>query len=142
MSVTLRVEAKNLRDRYPPEALDDLMSGLAFASYVRTGEVPSVEALAEALDLKFNSTQPRVPAGNPDGGQWTSGGSAGGTAGGENYTPLSNGPLPALLDDCTLQYTRDTAVCTRLGSTFCHDQAMRRYAACLRGEPIPPFPYR
>lgn len=27
-----------------------------------------------ALDRKFNPNQPRVPAGNPDGGQWTDGG--------------------------------------------------------------------
>lgn len=26
----------------------------------------------EAIDLKYNPDQPRVPAGNPDGGQWTS----------------------------------------------------------------------
>lgn len=27
-----------------------------------------------ALQRKFNPDQPRVPAGNPDGGQWTDGG--------------------------------------------------------------------
>ena len=30
----------------------------------------------------FNPAQPRVPAGNPDGGQWTSGGAGGGNTGG------------------------------------------------------------
>lgn len=31
-----------------------------------------------AMDRKYSPTQPRVPAGNPDGGQWTDGGSDGG----------------------------------------------------------------
>lgn len=35
-----------------------------------------------ALDRKFNPTQPRVPAGSPDGGQWTDDG--GGSEGGGN----------------------------------------------------------
>lgn len=35
-----------------------------------------------ALDRKFNPNQPRVPAGSPDGGQWTDGG--GGREGDEN----------------------------------------------------------
>ena len=34
--------------------------------------------------LKYSPDQPRVSAGNPDGGQWTSGGSSGGTASGGN----------------------------------------------------------
>jgi hypothetical protein len=32
--------------------------------------------------LKFNPDQPRVPAGNPEGGQWTSDGNSGGGSGG------------------------------------------------------------
>ena len=35
-------------------------------------------------DVKYSTDQPRVPAGNPDGGQWTSGG------GGENNTPTES----------------------------------------------------
>jgi hypothetical protein len=31
-----------------------------------------------ALDRKFDPSQPRVPAGSPDGGQWTDGGGGGG----------------------------------------------------------------
>ncbi|MDF3811087.1 MULTISPECIES: hypothetical protein [Rhodopseudomonas] len=33
-----------------------------------------------ALDRKYSPTQPRVPAGNPDGGQWTDGGGGGPSA--------------------------------------------------------------
>lgn len=61
---------------------------LAFDSYLRKGRVP--EALQETLRLlaamrvafrdtgfKYNPDEPRVPAGNPDGGQWTTGGGGG-----------------------------------------------------------------
>lgn len=139
MSVPLRVEAKYLRERQPSEPIEDLAERLAFSGYVRTGEVPSIRAIAETLDLKFNSDQPRVPAGSPEGGQWTDGG--GGSGGGQNYAPLPHGPIPALLDECWLQLEKDKQICTRLKNTFCHRQAMFRYAACLNGDPIPPFPY-
>ncbi|MGN6311124.1 MAG: hypothetical protein ACTHNN_16415 [Xanthobacteraceae bacterium] len=46
--------------------------------------VPGVDpaSVFPALDRKFNPNQPRVPAGNHDGGQWTDGGgSAGGPDG-------------------------------------------------------------
>jgi len=42
---------------------------------------------------------------------------------------------------CFEQYEADKAVCKALGSAACYDQAMQRYAACLAGKPIPPFPY-
>jgi hypothetical protein len=34
--------------------------------------------------FKYNPNQPRVPAGNPDGGQWTDGNGGGGGSGGAN----------------------------------------------------------
>jgi hypothetical protein len=43
--------------------------------------------LERTVDAKFNPNQPRVPAGNPDGGQWTNGGSG---ADGETETTLSS----------------------------------------------------
>jgi hypothetical protein len=42
-----------------------------------------VDALP-ALDRKYNPNQPRVPAGNPDGGQWTDGGGSNSGGGGYN----------------------------------------------------------
>jgi hypothetical protein len=43
-----------------------------------------------ALARKFNPDQPRVPAGNPDGGQWTDGGAEGGSLGLFQITPRDN----------------------------------------------------
>lgn len=46
------------------------------ARFLAPGADPA--SVYPALDRKFNPNQPRVPAGNPDGGQWTDGsGSAG-----------------------------------------------------------------
>ncbi len=43
-----------------------------------------------ALARKYNSNQPRVPAGNPDGGQWTDDGEGGGSLGLFEITPRDN----------------------------------------------------
>jgi len=43
--------------------------------------------------------------------------------------------------ECWAQYEADVEVCRCLKSRSCYDQAMQRYAACLRGGPMPPFPY-
>lgn len=63
---------------------------VGFAHYIRKGFVPPVvvEVMAATQSLeafkqhvlaegKYSPDQPRVPAGNPDGGQWTSGGGDG-----------------------------------------------------------------
>ena len=43
---------------------------------------------------------------------------------------------------CYEQYQTDLEVCRALKSAQCYDQAAQRYAACLSGKPIPPFPYQ
>jgi hypothetical protein len=42
--------------------------------YHAAGETFAAALQRVALCLKFAEDQPRIPAGNPDGGQWTSGG--------------------------------------------------------------------
>jgi RHS repeat-associated protein len=44
--------------------------------------------------------------------------------------------------ECDEQYEADVAVCRALKSRACYDQAAQRYAACLAGRAIPPFPFR
>ncbi len=82
--------------------------------------------------------QPRVPAGNPDGGQWTDGGGSGGGA----QDGASQRWIAASLEErCEKQLERDEFQCKMVGLRSCYAQAMQRYAACLRGQPIPPFNY-
>lgn len=52
------------------------------ARFLAPGVDPS--SALPALSCKFNPNQPRVPAGNPDGGQWTDGGGGAGGSGGIN----------------------------------------------------------
>jgi hypothetical protein len=57
--------------------------------YLRTGDVPQEVLQYKALALaglyarKYREDQPRVPAGNPDGGQWTYDGGSNSQSGGE-----------------------------------------------------------
>jgi RHS repeat-associated protein len=43
---------------------------------------------------------------------------------------------------CEEQYEEDLKVCRKLHSRACYAQAAERYAACLAGRNIPPFPWR
>jgi RHS repeat-associated protein len=54
---------------------------------------------------------------------------------------LAGQPMSTLEDDCNRQYQADLAVCRALQSSSCYNQAMQRLAACLSGQPLPPFPY-
>lgn len=47
----------------------------------------------------------------------------------------------ALKETCEGQYEQDLQVCRALRYEPCYKQASERYAACLSGNPIPPFPY-
>jgi hypothetical protein len=68
---------KRRAERYPDENEEERWNGVALDCYLRTGHVPDevlhYKALASAglLSLKYREDQPRVPAGNPDGGEWT-----------------------------------------------------------------------
>jgi len=94
---------------------------------------------------KYDPDQPRVPAGNADGGQWTSG------AGGEGSTedPLETfgaasrrGRSAAY---CMAQYAIDNLLCNSVEPAsrraVCRGQAAERLGACLAGRPIPPLSY-
>lgn len=70
---------------------------LAFACYIRKGFVPSpLPEIVEATTslkafLKYSPDQPRVPAGNPGGGEWTSG--DGGDGASDNNAEASSAPV-------------------------------------------------
>ncbi|HZS64863.1 MAG TPA: hypothetical protein VFA53_10275 [Xanthobacteraceae bacterium] len=105
----------------------------------------------ELYARKFDSNQPRVPAGSPEGGQWTSGGTGNQTRDTDSipssatnegivrpFTRLAaRRRSPALEAECEFQYRQDTFICNSLGSASCHEQATLRYANWLAGLPIP-----
>jgi hypothetical protein len=59
--------------------------------------------------LKYDPDQPRVPAGNSDGGQWTGG------HGGEAAVSAARRISPGLEAQCDLQYRRDIFQCRMVG---------------------------
>ena len=100
---------------------------------------------------KYDPNQPRVPAGNADGGQWTSDqtnlsmrdpSSAVGQPASYQLAAASGKQSPAY---CWNQMLIDFLYCGALRPrsrvAACRSQAMERYAACLRGNPIPPLPF-
>ena len=100
-------------------ALADLQLALAMQSMVR-------------FLRKYSPDKPRVPAGVPEGGQWTDGSNSGTLTGAiEKLSP----------DECEVLYAKDTFHCTMVGLASCHRQAAARYAACLAGHAIPPLSY-
>lgn len=100
--------------------------------------------------LKFDESQPRVPAGQTGGGQWTG---SGGTGGGAIEVParlqdsgVTRSKRHVRLafrteNDCDEQYNRDIFQCRMVGLRSCYAQAMVRLVACERGHPVPPLIY-
>lgn len=88
----------------------------------------SMMALGAAL-TKYNPNQPRVPAGKPDGGQWTRMTIAG------KWTEKNR-------EVCEAQYETDMFQCKFVLSwRSCEGQAMMRMISCMKGDPVPPFNY-
>jgi hypothetical protein len=86
---------------------------------------------------KYDPDQPRIPAGNPDGGQWTGEGAQ--PTGQIGATPIARRISPELLAECEEQYERDLVVCRMVGLSSCYQQALLRRSNCERGLHIPPL---
>jgi hypothetical protein len=109
-----------------------------------------------AHKANFDPNQPRVPAGTPDGGQWTGDGPSLAPARAE-LTPRRSGTparKPAAYKlaargrqsaaYCWNQMQIDMLYCSTRPAPVnaaCRAQAMERYAACLTGKPLPPLPF-
>jgi len=80
------IQYRRIRQKYPDAPELDIWHGVAIDFYIRQGTIPtevlvqSALARAEGYDYKYRPDQLRVPAGNPDGGQWTDEGGGGGTS--------------------------------------------------------------
>jgi len=60
-------------------------------------------------DLKYDPNQPRVPAGEPRGGQWTS------QESGEINLTAAHRVSPARTAECEMQFRKDTFHCNMVG---------------------------
>lgn len=97
---------------------------------------------------KYDPSQPRVPKGDPKGGQWAKEG--GGDAGKDPDSGIAQGEITdvsaarrrrsgASEAECDAQYKQDKIICNLVRTPLCWAQAAERYAACLSGRPLPPF---
>lgn len=104
--------------------------------------------LERALARKYRPDQPRVPAGSPDGGEWTSGGGSDDvdlTGSADSIDPtLTEHVIEAAQsgrrltdEECWEQYQRDIFPCRMVGLPSCYAQAAERSSACLVGRPTP-----
>jgi hypothetical protein len=91
------------------------------------------------LETRFDSAQLRVPAGQPGGGRWTSGGAISNSLSRPELTPKLIEAQWSSLAECHFQYERDRAICNRYKLGSCWKQAADRLAACSAGRPIPPL---
>jgi hypothetical protein len=111
------------------------------------GELEALRAeRRRRFELKeYNPNQPRVPAGSPDGGRWSSGA----TSEKPNKNPLTSFAAASRrgrsIAYCTAQYTIDNLLCSSVEPAsrraVCRAQATERFGACLAGRPIPPLSY-
>jgi hypothetical protein len=92
---------------------------------------------AAILDRRYDPEQPRVPAGSPGGGRWTSG--ADGEGLGLPIEMMAGRRRSRAY--CDAQYDRDIFQCKMVGLSTCYAQAMVRLVACERGFSIPPLNY-
>jgi hypothetical protein len=106
--------------------------------------------LYELYERKFNPEQPRVAAGNSEGGQWVGDGGDGSSDGNsprntdsrptaEGNTKIAARISQARAEECEIQKRKDDFICKAFKSEPCYGQAMLRYANCLQGLPIPPL---
>ena len=75
--------------------------------------------LYELYERKFNSDQPRVPAGSSEGGQWTGDGGAASVSDGGPETQIATRISPSRRAECELQYRKDTFICNAIGTRSC-----------------------
>ena len=93
----------------------------------------------------------RIPAGNPDGGQWTDDArwaetGVGNTVQHETHRDKLDAQIRVAArfewnEDCDAQYERDLFQCRMVGLRGCYEQAMVRLIACGKGHTIPPLNY-
>jgi hypothetical protein len=139
-SYDINFEVLKRMSRYLSAPTNELYSELAAIQY------DLIQIRRDLLVLKYSPSQPRIPAGNPDGAQWSGGQ-------GEEQGDMPQKPEPGAMRlsarrisrereaFCEQQYKRDTFHCTMVGLVACHSQAMLRYSNCLNSRQVPPLNY-
>ena len=109
----IALQYKRIRRKYPDAPELEIWHGVAMDFYLRQGTIPtevlvqSALARAEGYGTKYRPDQPRVPAGNPDGGQWTDEDGDGGGDGETTVDPAPRARAPADARPATIPSTQE-----------------------------------
>jgi hypothetical protein len=134
-------------------AQNDIRTGLLQLRWLLAAEAVQAKGaeVARLLRAKYDPDQPRVPAGNPEGGRWTDAeGGLGANTEAERSSGRASEPRiqvaarrlsPGRAAECDRQYRRDVFQCRMVGLPACYAQAMVRLVACQQGTAIPPLNY-
>jgi hypothetical protein len=141
-----RAERWRSRDEIVKEHLDRLTPGELLAVRPDYYALHRRPGALRCYDVrKFDSNQPRVPAGNPDGGQWTTAPSGLESAADDGSPTDISAVRRRPASWCWNQMRIDMLYCATLYPPWrvaaCRAQANERYAACLAGKPVPPLPF-
>jgi hypothetical protein len=118
----------------------------------------------ERIERKYDPNQPRVPAGQSEGGWWTSAqvtilsqlhqtsadrallkpkqaerSTTGSGATESKPTQIAGRISPTRQAECDEQYRKDTFICNSVRTQSCWEQAAFRLSQCLKGGYIPPI---
>lgn len=126
--------AKSHRPMIVPQTLD-VRLGILKAIHELMSQSPPVSGAR-----KFDPDQPRVPAGNPGGGQWTGNNDSLGRPSGQTNIVLA-ARRKQLEAECDQQYNKDIILCRMLRTPLCYERAMARYIACMGEQPLPPLQF-
>lgn len=106
---------------------------------------PFYPRAAQLREHKFDPDQPRVPAGSPEGGQWTTDSATSGSLSEDGLATDFSAVGRQSAAYCWNQMQNDMLYCSTLFPPWrvaaCRAQANERYAACLAGKPLPPLPF-
>lgn len=150
----LRQTTGSLQDAIFIRNRDKLLRKIKYELAAARFEVSLIRFDHACRKAGFNPNEPRVPAGNPDGGQWTTEGgnasyttvgTAAHTVSAAGTTQLSAAGRKRSAAWCWNQMQIDMLYCSSLLPVWrvaaCRAQANERYAACLTGKPLPPLPF-
>lgn len=86
-----------------------------------------IAAQIQSVLRKYRPDQPRVPAGQPTGGQWTD----------DISVHVAGKYDPARAEICDAQLLLDEELCRMAKSALCWSLSMDRHAACMKNNFIP-----
>ena len=131
-AMTGSLEINAVITMYDLPSLQDL---LATRSSLLDLKTHLIAAQMHSLLRKYRPDQPRVPAGNPDGGQWTE--DLASQVPASARTQVAGKWDLSREAECNEQLRLDEELCRAAGSRTCWSLTQPRWAACMKNDYVP-----